>query len=178
MGVENDIFWSEIGSGFGGIGKPPGVISNWNPCCDHHIYAVLNLFCCDKRYEVFYYRIRFLSWYRRCLLWSLFVEFRPLLPYITCDALLGGVRKCMRIKFWGCTEIKPLTTYTSVYLSLYSFLSSLVSYHMFENESHGIYRPSSRFLLSIILPEWFRYIFPDSIIMQANMECRKTLCFD
>lgn len=78
---------------------------------------------------------------------------RPLLPYITYDALLGGVRKCMRIKFWVCAEIKPLTTYTSVYLSLYSFLSSLVSYHMFDNESHDIYRPSSRFLLSITLPE-------------------------
>ena len=81
------------------------------------------------------------------------MEFLPFLPYTTYDALLGGVRKCMPIKFWGCAEIKPLTRYTSVYLSLFSFLSSLVSYHMSENESHEIYRPSSRFLLSITLPE-------------------------
>lgn len=40
------------------------------------------------------------------------MEFRPLLQYIPSDALLGGVRKCVRINFLGCAEIKLITSYT------------------------------------------------------------------
>ena len=68
-------------------GVPHGrVISNLKPCCDQHIYAVP--FCCDNEYEVIL----------KLFTVSTVVEFKPLLPYNTCDALPGEGRKCVRIK--------------------------------------------------------------------------------
>ena len=98
-GMESDIFWSEIVSGFvepDGTpsprihrNTPPEVIYNLNPSCDNHIYAVPNLFCCDKEYEVI---LKLFTMSTVCG-----ISAAP--PYITFDALLGGVRKCVRIKF-------------------------------------------------------------------------------
>ena len=98
--MENDIFWSEIGSGLESRAAnphqesviPPETHFYINRCCDHHICAVPNLFCSDKEYEVI---LKLFTVRTVC-------GISPLLQYteyITSDALLGGVRKSMRIKF-------------------------------------------------------------------------------